>query len=69
MDFLEVSILKVNNDHFTDKLGLNVEHSGGRQLVWRCPGERFDEQNIVQRGRYAGVSIFVWHGIAMNNKN
>ena len=32
---------------FTDELRFNLEYSDGKQRVWRRPGERYDEQNIV----------------------
>ena len=53
-----------NNVLFTDESPFNLEHSDGRRRVWRRPGERYDEQNIVQRGG----SIMVLGGIARNSK-
>ena len=57
-----------NNVLFTDESRFNLEHSDGRRRVWRRPGERYDEQNIVQRDRYSGGSIMVWGGFARNRK-
>ena len=57
-----------NNVLFTDESRFNLEHSDGRRRIWRRPGERYDEQNIVQRDRYGGGSIMVWGGIARNSK-
>ena len=35
-----------NNVLFTDESRFNLEHSDGRQRVWRRPGERYDEQTL-----------------------
>ena len=51
-----------------DEKRFNLKHSDGRQRVWRRPGERYDEQNIVQRDCYGGGSVMVCGGIGRNSK-
>ncbi|RZC39656.1 hypothetical protein BDFB_014320, partial [Asbolus verrucosus] len=42
-----------------------LKSSDGRQKVWRRPGERFAQCNIVPRVSFGGGSIMVWGGISM----
>ena len=36
--------------------------------MWRCSGERYHEQNVIQRDQYGGGSVMVWGGITCNTK-
>ncbi|RZC42585.1 HTH 28 domain containing protein, partial [Asbolus verrucosus] len=45
--------------------GVAVNERTGHQRVWRRPGERFAQCNIVPRVSFGGGSIMVWGGISM----
>ena len=57
-----------NNILFTDESLFTVDFADGRVCVWRRSGERYHEQNVIQRDRYGGGSVMVWGGIKLNTK-
>ena len=48
-----------NNILFTDESRFTVDFADGRARVWRRSGERYHEQNVIQRDRYGGSSVMV----------
>ena len=57
-----------NNILFTDESRFTVDFADGRARVWRRSGERYHEQNVIQRDRYGGGSVMVWRGVTRNTK-
>lgn len=53
---------------FSDESRFRLHHSDGRVLVWRRPGERFDDRNIAPNIAFGGGSITVWGGIIFNGR-
>ncbi|RZB39542.1 DDE 3 and/or HTH 28 domain containing protein, partial [Asbolus verrucosus] len=50
---------------FTDESRFCLKSPDGRRRVWRRPGERFGQCNIVPRVSFGGGSIMAWGGISM----
>ncbi|KAF2879889.1 hypothetical protein ILUMI_26284 [Ignelater luminosus] len=48
---------------FSDETRESLNSPGGRQRVWRKPGERFAASNISPRIPFCGGSIMFWRGI------
>ena len=46
-----------------------MRHIDGRAPVWRNPGTRFDEANMIQHDRYGGGSVMVWGAISWCHKS
>ena len=53
---------------FTDESRFHVSTCDRRVRVWRRPGERYADCNIVQYDRYGGGSIMVWGGICLDGR-
>ncbi|KAK7112337.1 hypothetical protein V1264_011806 [Littorina saxatilis] len=49
---------------FTDESRFCLEPADGRIRVWRCRGERFAEDAVLERQRFGGGSVMVWGGIS-----
>ena len=49
---------------FSDESRFALRHIDGKALVWRNPGTRFDETNIIQHDRYGGGSDMLWGAIS-----
>lgn len=50
---------------FTDESRFCLKPDDGRIKVWRRPGERYAQCNIIGKDAYGGGSIMVWGGICM----
>ena len=53
---------------FTDESRFNIQFADGRVRVWRLPGERFHQANVIERDRFGGGSVMVWGGISNRAK-
>ncbi|XKL64660.1 hypothetical protein PGB90_004746 [Kerria lacca] len=53
---------------FTDESRFSLQDPDGRVRVWRRRGERYNQQNFVQRSNFFGGSKMVWGGIQYDAK-
>lgn len=47
---------------FSDESRFCISHQDGRILVYRRPGERYQDGCVLERDRYGGASVMVWGG-------
>ncbi|KFM63268.1 Transposable element Tcb1 transposase, partial [Stegodyphus mimosarum] len=53
---------------FSDESWFSL-HSDSRQtFIWRAPGTRYHQENIIERHRYCGAGALVWGGIILGSK-
>lgn len=57
------------NCFFCDETRFNLIHSDGRVLVWRQPGERFEEENMAPQEAFGGGGLNVWAGVMYNGRS
>ena len=53
---------------FTDESRFHISTCDRRVRVWRHPGERYNDGNIIQYDRYGGGSVMVWGGICFDGR-
>ncbi|GBL85806.1 hypothetical protein AVEN_170194-1 [Araneus ventricosus] len=53
---------------FTDESRFNTQNDSRRAMIWREPGTRYWEPNIVERDNYRGGGLLVWAGLATNGR-
>lgn len=53
---------------FTDESRFTVSTNDRRARVWRRPGERYAQCNIIEWNRYGGGSVMVWGGVCLNGR-
>lgn len=53
---------------FTDESRFTVSTCDRRVRVWRVPGERYLEENVVRHDRFGGGSVMVWGGICATGR-
>ena len=49
-----------NNVMFSDEKRLSLRHVDGGKWVYRRPGERFENGNVLEKTQYGGGSIMFW---------
>ena len=49
---------------FSDEKRLSLRHVDGGKWVYRRPGERFENGNVLEKTQYGGGSIMFWGGIS-----
>ncbi|KFM59957.1 hypothetical protein X975_14867, partial [Stegodyphus mimosarum] len=42
-----------------------LQSDSRRAFIWRTPGSRYHQDNIIERQLYGGVGLLVWGGITM----
>ena len=53
---------------FTNESRFHLSSCDRRVRVWRRPGERYADCNIMEYDRYGGGSIMVWGGICLSGR-
>ncbi|GBM32972.1 hypothetical protein AVEN_268885-1 [Araneus ventricosus] len=53
---------------FTDEPRFNIQNGSRRAMIWREPGTRYGEPNIVERDHYRSGGLLVWAGIATKGR-
>ena len=53
---------------FSDECRVCVDPDSGRVRVWRRVGERYSEQNILERDLRGGIHVMIWGAIGLNIK-
>ncbi|KAK7105528.1 hypothetical protein V1264_016894 [Littorina saxatilis] len=53
---------------FLDEKRFCLEPGDGRVRIWRRPGQRFANNNILQHDRWGGASVMKWGAIGVNQR-
>ncbi|GFS71307.1 transposable element Tcb2 transposase [Trichonephila clavipes] len=53
---------------FSDESRFSLQSDSHRTLIWRAPGTRYHQENIIKRHRYGGAGWFVWGGIILGSR-
>ncbi|GFY07236.1 transposable element Tcb1 transposase [Trichonephila clavipes] len=53
---------------FSDESRFSLQSDSSRTLIWRAPGTRYHQENIIERHRYVGAGWFVWGGIILGSR-
>ncbi|GFW80743.1 transposable element Tcb1 transposase [Trichonephila clavipes] len=53
---------------FSDESRFSWQSDSRRTLLWRAPGTRYHQDNIIERLRYGGVGWLVWGGIILGSR-
>lgn len=53
---------------FSDESRFSLQSDSRRTLVWRTPGTRYHQENIIERHRYGGAGLLVWGGIILGSR-
>ncbi|KFM64981.1 Transposable element Tcb1 transposase, partial [Stegodyphus mimosarum] len=48
---------------FSDESRFNLQSDSRRTFIWRAPGTRYYQENIIERHRYGGAGLLVWGGM------
>ncbi|GFX27963.1 transposable element Tcb1 transposase [Trichonephila clavipes] len=54
---------------FSDESRFSLQSDSHRNLIWRAPGTRYHQENIIERHRYGGAGWLVWGGIILFFQN
>ncbi|GFX85522.1 transposable element Tcb1 transposase [Trichonephila clavipes] len=46
----------------------SLQSDSRRTLIWRAPGTRYHQENIIERHRYGGAGWLVWEGIILGSR-
>ncbi|KFM64980.1 Transposable element Tcb1 transposase, partial [Stegodyphus mimosarum] len=53
---------------FSDESRFSLQSDSRRTFIWRAPGTRYHQENIIERHRYAGAGMIVWGGIILGSR-
>ncbi|GFV92540.1 transposable element Tcb1 transposase [Trichonephila clavipes] len=53
---------------FSDEFRFSLQSDSRRTLIWRAPGTRYHQENIIGRHRYDGAGWLVWGGIILGSR-
>ncbi|GFX77115.1 transposable element Tcb1 transposase [Trichonephila clavipes] len=53
---------------FSDESRFSLQSDSCRTLIWRAPGTRYHQENIIERHRYGGAGWLVWGGIILGSR-
>ncbi|KFM57628.1 Transposable element Tcb1 transposase, partial [Stegodyphus mimosarum] len=51
---------------FSDESRFSLQSDSRRTFIWRAPGTRYHQENIIERHRYGGAGVLVWDGIILD---
>ncbi|GFW76358.1 transposable element Tc3 transposase [Trichonephila clavipes] len=46
----------------------SLQSNSRRTLIWRAPGNRYHQENTIERHRYGGAGRLVWGGIILGSR-
>ncbi|GFX18964.1 transposable element Tcb1 transposase [Trichonephila clavipes] len=53
---------------FSDESRFSLQSDSHWTLIWRAPGTRYHQENIIERHRYGGARWLVWGGIILSSR-
>ncbi|GFW44538.1 transposable element Tc3 transposase [Trichonephila clavipes] len=53
---------------FQDDGNVSLQSDSSRTLIWRAPGTRYHQENIIERHQYGGAGWLVWGGIILGSR-
>ncbi|KFM65390.1 hypothetical protein X975_21545, partial [Stegodyphus mimosarum] len=53
---------------FSDESRFSLQFDSRRTFIWRAPGIRYHQENIMERHRYGGAGVLVWGGIILGSR-
>ncbi|GFX28906.1 nibrin [Trichonephila clavipes] len=53
---------------FSDVSRFRLQSDSRRTLIWRAPGIRYHQENIIERHRYGGAGGLIWGGIILDSR-
>ncbi|GFT28582.1 transposable element Tc3 transposase [Trichonephila clavipes] len=53
---------------FSDESRFSLQSDSHRTLIWRAPGIRYHQKNIIERHRYVDAGWLVWGGIILGSR-
>ncbi|GFV32892.1 transposable element Tcb1 transposase [Trichonephila clavipes] len=53
---------------FSDDSRFSLQSDSCRTLIWRVPGTRYHQENIIERYRYGGAGWLIWGGIILGSR-
>ncbi|GFT01747.1 transposable element Tcb1 transposase [Trichonephila clavipes] len=53
---------------FSDESRLSLQSDSRPTLIWRAPGTRYHQENIIERHRYGGAGWLVWGVIILGSR-
>ncbi|KFM57474.1 Transposable element Tcb1 transposase, partial [Stegodyphus mimosarum] len=51
---------------FSDESRFSLQSDSRRTFIWRAPGTRYQQENIIER--YGGAGVLVWGGIILGSR-
>ncbi|KFM66177.1 Transposable element Tcb1 transposase, partial [Stegodyphus mimosarum] len=53
---------------FSDESRFSLQSDSRQTFIWRAPGIRYHQENIIERHRYGGAGVLVWGGIILGSR-
>ncbi|KFM63731.1 Transposable element Tcb1 transposase, partial [Stegodyphus mimosarum] len=53
---------------FSDESRFSLRSDSRQTFIWRAPGTRYHQENIIERNRYGGAGLLVWGGIILGSR-
>ncbi|GFV72836.1 cubilin [Trichonephila clavipes] len=53
---------------FSDESRFSLQSDSLRTLIWRAPGTRYHQENIIERHHYGNAEWIVWGGIILGSR-
>ncbi|KFM57913.1 Transposable element Tc3 transposase, partial [Stegodyphus mimosarum] len=53
---------------FSDESRFSLQSDSRRTFIWRAPGARYHQENIIERHSYGGAGVLVWDGIILGSR-
>ncbi|GFU56569.1 transposable element Tcb1 transposase [Trichonephila clavipes] len=53
---------------FSDESRFSLQLDSRRTLIWRAPGNRYHQENTIERHRYGGAGWLVWGGVILGSR-
>ncbi|KFM67221.1 Transposable element Tcb1 transposase, partial [Stegodyphus mimosarum] len=53
---------------FSDESRFSLQSDSRRTFIWRAPGTRYHQENIIEQHRYGGAGVLVWGGIILGSR-
>ncbi|KFM70278.1 Transposable element Tcb1 transposase, partial [Stegodyphus mimosarum] len=53
---------------FSNESRFSLQADSHRTFIWRPPGTRYHQENIIERHRYGGAGVLVWGGIILGSR-